>query len=179
MVYTRDHEYILTNYRYASRLRLYTVLNPYSQASYSFQNSIESIWRIHHETINIWTHLLGSILYCLVPLYGYTELRSRYNEASELDFAALTIFFFGVTTCFALSTFFHMFMNHSKEVWKLGNELDHLGIVLVIWSSMVPSDYFGFYCSPDLQILYCAIAKISALGCGIFTMKPQFRAPAY
>ena len=35
-------------------------------------------------------------------------------------------------------------MNHSKEVWKLGNELDHLGIVLVIWGSMVPIDYFGF-----------------------------------
>ena len=56
--------------------------------------------------VNIWTHLLGSILYCLVPLYGYAELRSRYNEAPELDFAALTIYFLGVTTCFALSTLY-------------------------------------------------------------------------
>lgn len=46
------------------------------------------------------------MLYCLVPLYGYTELRSRYNEASEPDFAALAIFFLGVTTCFALSTLY-------------------------------------------------------------------------
>ena len=43
------------------------------------------------------------ILYCLVPLYGYAELHSRYNEAPELDFAALAIDFFGVTTCFTLS----------------------------------------------------------------------------
>lgn len=56
--------------------------------------------------VNIWTHLLGSILYCLVPTYGYTELRSRYREGAELDFAALAIFFFGVTTCFALSTLY-------------------------------------------------------------------------
>ena len=54
-------------------------------------------------------------------------------------------------------TNFRTFMNHSKEVWKLGNELDHLGIVLVIWSSTVPIDYFGFYCSPDLQTLYCTV----------------------
>lgn len=42
----------------------------------------------------------------MVPLYGYAELRSRYNEAPELDFAALTIYFLGVTTCFALSTLY-------------------------------------------------------------------------
>ena len=29
-------------------------------------------------------------------------------------------------------TSFHTFMNHRKEVWKLGNELDQLGIVLVM-----------------------------------------------
>ncbi len=29
-------------------------------------------------------------------------------------------------------TSFHTFMNHGKEVWKLGGELDHLGIVLVM-----------------------------------------------
>lgn len=47
-------------------------------------------------------------------------------------------------------------MNHSKEVWKLGNELDHLGIVLVIWSSTIPSVYIGFHCDPTLQQFYIA-----------------------
>lgn len=50
-------------------------------------------------------------------------------------------------------------MNHSKEVWKLGNELDHLGIVLVIWSSTVSSDYFGFYCDATLQGTYIAMVR--------------------
>jgi len=50
-------------------------------------------------------------------------------------------------------------MNHSKETWKLGNELDHLGIVLVIWSSTIGSDFFGFYCDPILRVSYCAIVK--------------------
>ena len=160
----RDNEYIRTGYR---------------QASFSFQRSLNSVLRIHNETINIWTHLLGALFYSLVPLYYYSELRSRYNTATAGDFLALAILFLGISVCFVLSTFFHTFINHSKEIWKLGNELDHLGIVLVIWSSMIPSDYFGSYCSPRLQYFYCCMATTSAIGCGIFTMKPQFRTPAF
>lgn len=51
-----------------------------------------------------------------------------------------------------LQSSFHTFMNHSKEVWKLGNELDHLGIVLVIWGSMVPIDYFGFLLLSEITV---------------------------
>ena len=46
-------------------------------------------------------------------------------------------------------------MNHSKEVWKFGNKLDHLGIVLVIWVSTFCSDSFGFYCDDILRAFYC------------------------
>ena len=66
-----------------------------------------------------------------------------------------------------------------------------------MWSSMVPSNYFGFYCSPQLLYFYNTIvftslcpnhpnptdhtfkATASALGCAIFTMKPKFRTPTY
>ena len=56
--------------------------------------------------VNIWNHLLGSILYCLVPLYGYAEIRARYHEATAPDFAALANYSFGVIACFALSTLY-------------------------------------------------------------------------
>ena len=114
---------------------------------------------------------------------------SRYSTSSVGDFIALAIYFFGVTTCFTFSTLyviiphtmtscsllwlialwcsFHTCMNHSKEVWKLGNELDHLGIVIVIWSSMVSVDYFGFYCDPKLQSIYCAsVSSACITECG-------------
>lgn len=55
----------------------------------------------------------------------------------------------------------HAFQNHSKELWQLGLQLDHLGIVLVMWSSMVPSNYFGFYCSPRLLYFYNSIVIAS------------------
>ena len=67
----------------------------------------------------------------------------------------------------------------------------------MMWSSMVPSNYFGFYCSSRLLYFYNTIvftslspnhpnppdrlsqATVSALGCAIFTMKPKFRSPTY
>ena len=92
----------------------------------------------------------------------------------------LAIFFSGVSICFVLSTSsvhvcshrhsmllmhrprtsFHTLSNHSSDVHRLGNRLDHLGIIIVIWASAVPSDYFGFYCHQRLQYLYWAMVSI-------------------
>ena len=54
---------------------------------------------------------------------------------------------------------FHIFLNHSKEVHTLGNQLDHLGIVIVIWASAIPSDYYGFYCDKQLQYFYWTMVR--------------------
>lgn len=93
---------------------------------------------------------------------------------------------------------FHTFANHSKRVWILTNQLDYLGIVIVIWGSSVASDYFGFYCDRRLQASYCLMvgtqpytasqpctngeiryASIAAIACGFFTLTSNFRSPAY
>ena len=46
---------------------------------------------------------------------------------------------------------FHTVSNHSREITRFGNQLDYLGIIIVMWGSTIPSDYYGFYCSPKLQ----------------------------
>ncbi|KAK4966113.1 hypothetical protein LTR28_003253 [Elasticomyces elasticus] len=57
--------------------------------------------------------------------------------------------------------------------------MDYLGIVLVMWGSVVPSDYFGFHCNPTLRRGYWALPKatLAALGCAIATLQPRFRGP--
>ena len=152
----KDNEYILTGYR---------------QASFSWRRSAVSVFSRHNETINIWSHLLGGFSFAFVPLYVHWSIRSSYPNANPVDILQIFIYFIGVTVCFTLSSFFHTFLNHSKEVWKLGNELDHLGIVLVIWGSMVPSDYFGFYCSPVLQCTYILIVGAPSRRLPFFLLK--------
>ena len=117
---------------------------------------------------------------------------SRYLSSTYASYESLTRF--------RTIRSFHTFLNHSEEVHTFGNQLDHLGIVIVIWASAVPSDYFGFYCDRQLQYFYWTMvgfcedphvcisrltsrivpqASATAIACAIFTMRPAFRTPSY
>ncbi|KAI2623832.1 HlyIII-domain-containing protein [Hypomontagnella submonticulosa] len=159
----RDNEFILTGYR---------------RASFSYINSTKSIFAIHNETANIWSHLLGAVFFGSM-LYQYFELGMRSKEIRTQDIIALNVYNFSVTVCFVLSTIFHTFSDHSQEMHKFGNELDHLGIVLVMWGTGISGTHFAFYCDGALRNTYFAILSGTALGCGVFTLRPQFRKPAY
>ena len=55
-------------------------------------------------TVNIWTHLLGALIYSLIPLDSYPEFKRQYHTATMTDILMLGIFFAGVTFCFTFST---------------------------------------------------------------------------
>ena len=59
----------------------------------------------------------------------------------------------------------------------LGNQLDYLGIVVLMWGSTIPSVYYGFYCEPRLQKRYWAIVSLLAIACVIATFNSRFRHP--
>jgi adiponectin receptor len=52
-------------------------------------------------------------------------------------------------------------VNHSKRVAVYGNQLDYIGIVVLMWGSTIPSIYYGFYCDPNLQTLYWFVVSDS------------------
>ena len=53
-----------------------------------------------------------------------------------------------------ISSRYHIIGNHSPNVQKFGNQLDYLGIVILMWGSTIPSVYYGFYCDTGLQKAY-------------------------
>ena len=55
---------------------------------------------------------------------------------------------------------FHTFLNTSPRLWYLTSQLDHLGIVIVIWGSVVPSAHFGFHDNPTLRHFYWNLVSI-------------------
>lgn len=76
-----------------------------------------------------------------------------------------------------LPTSFHTFMNHSQGVWHACSQLDHLGIVLVIWGSSIASTHFGFHSSRSTCNVYWAFSTIAALLASWATFQPIFRTP--
>jgi len=45
-------------------------------------------------TVNIWSHIFGSILFFTLPLYVFREILPRYGSASTADIIVFSTFFF-------------------------------------------------------------------------------------
>ncbi|RMX88814.1 hypothetical protein D0869_01345, partial [Hortaea werneckii] len=87
----------------------------------------------------------------------------------------------GVSSC-------HIVWNWKPSAARLGNKLDFVGIVLLMWSAGVASIHFAFMCQPLLRIIHwtsasigCHVAtmSISAVSCIAFTVYPPFTSPSF
>jgi adiponectin receptor len=113
-LWQRDNHHILTGYRPASN---------------SFTRSITSLLYLHNESVNVYSHLLGSCLALISGLYVYAWiLKPRYEEqATAEDVRVFSAFFGGAVVCLAISAGYHLMSNHSQWVAGWGNRADYLG----------------------------------------------------
>ena len=110
----------------------------------------------------------------------YSESLTARSAGQRTDRFLVTLYYIGVVNCLLLSTAFYAFSSYSKEAHKLGNELDHLGVVLVIWGSAIPCIHFAFHDhSSTLRYTHYALTCVFAATSAVFTLRPKFRKPAY
>lgn len=143
----QDNHYILAHYRPVSN---------------SYLGSIFSLFYLHNESVNIYTHLLGSFIFAFVGLAFQHSYFVRYTTVSAADWLVCSCFFLGVTACLGMSATFHCISSHSERVCRFGNALDYLGIVSLISGSFVPMVYYGFYCEKRLRNFYWLLVSPSA-----------------
>jgi adiponectin receptor len=160
----RDNEYILTGYRSTSE---------------SLWKSFSSIFALHNETISINSHLAGSALFYALPFYFGRTAYARTTNAESQDYVVFSVYFINVATCFLLSSICHIIWNHSPSYGSLGNKLDYLGIILLMWGASIPSIYYGFFCDPTLQKFYWILMTAIAITCAVFTCTPRFCSPKF
>lgn len=139
------------------------IISGYRPASNSYVTSFKSIFYLHNETVNIYTHLLGSILFILLSIALYSVFGSRYEYATKEDMYAFSCFFLGAIACLGMSATYHTISNHSHAVAVWGNQLDYAGIVLLIWGSFVPVLYYAFQSQPVLMQRYWAMVSFHFL----------------
>ncbi|XP_050003558.1 adiponectin receptor protein 1 [Alexandromys fortis] len=81
----------------------------------SFRACFKSIFRIHTETGNIWTHLLGFVLFLFLGIL--TMLRpNMYFMAPLQEKVVFGMFFLGAVLCLSFSWLFHTVYCHSEKV---------------------------------------------------------------
>lgn len=72
----------------------------------SYKKCLKSWTYLHNESVNIFSHLIGSLLFLTLPFGIYKELAPRYATANKADLLVFASFFLGVAICFALSTMY-------------------------------------------------------------------------
>ncbi|KAI1470100.1 HlyIII-domain-containing protein [Daldinia caldariorum] len=160
----RDNHYIVSGYRPDSN---------------SYWRSFTSIFYVHNESVNIWTHLLGALSFPAVGAWLYHVIAPRYASANSSDLLAFACFFAGAVLCLGMSATYHTLSNHSEEVAKWGNKLDYSGIVFLIVGSYVPALYYGLFCQPELMTVYLYGIFLLGFGCGVVSWVDKFRSPAW
>ena len=173
----QDNAYILTGYR---------------PASYSVSHSLRSMFEVHNETVNINSHLLGALMFLVLPIWGFeisawrayvssstTHVPLTWLFRSPADVLPFLPFFIGAVICLTTSALFHALSNVSPEIARKGNQADYGGIVALISGSFVSSIYFGFTCWRFWQIFYSGMILILGVGCTIVSVDRRFRTPPW
>jgi adiponectin receptor len=98
----------------------------------SYVASAASVVYLHTETLNIWSHLLGTVWF-VSGLFDF--LATHGGPTTSTDAVAVWVYLTATTLCLAGSTLYHVFANHTNaSSWQLA---DHLGITGSIWSSSI------------------------------------------
>ncbi|KAI9024674.1 hemolysin-III related-domain-containing protein [Hyaloraphidium curvatum] len=160
----RDNFYIITGYR--PELSTYTAC-------------LRSIFYVHNESGNIWTHLFGAALFVGLAAYTYAGVFPALGAADWRDAGVFAAFFLGAFVCLSMSGFFHTFCAHSAEVSCRWNKIDYVGIVALIVGSFFPPVFYGFYCQPAWQYAYLAGMTILGSLCAIFAVADAFQHPSW
>lgn len=110
--WAQDNIYILTGYRIPTN---------------SYAKCFESLFYLHNETGNVYSHLLGFLGF-LVLAFVTNFYFLKGSTASWSDIIVIYIFIVAAMLCLGCSSFFHLVCCHSHEVFILRSSLNDQGV---------------------------------------------------
>ncbi|GAU89113.1 hypothetical protein RvY_01704 [Ramazzottius varieornatus] len=140
----------------------------------SFRECFRSMFRIHTETGNIWTHLLGCVAFLGVAIYVFAS--DGFPSDEKLVFSAFLI---GAIICMTFSFMFHTVYCHSRTVGLLFLKLDYCGIAILIVGSIIPWLHFAFYCQPIAKWSYMGVISFLGISAVVVSLWDRFSQPRF
>ena len=145
----------------------------------SFSRCFGSMFRMHTETWNIWTHLFGVVMFCVLALCVYVFGMSKISLLPWHEQLIIGAFFLGAIMCLSFSFLFHTVSNHSEDVAHLFSRLDYSGITALITGSCIPVYYYLFYCASFSRYLHIIILIMLSFLCMSVCLIKKFSAPEF
>ena len=127
---------------------------------------VKSCFYLHNESVNIWSHLLGAMLF---GFGAYGEL-----EASGGEWSYCAAYCSAVTFCFVCSSIFHIF-NNVQRLHTAALIGDLCGIFCLVIASVGSHTYMAFGRNPIYGIWplahTCMCAVVAVVSCAILCFR--------
>lgn len=155
------------------------ILSGYVRETSSYAKSFLSLFYLHNETVNIYSHLvpasvaLGLIYYYISHKLVIYETFMFWETYNFLQFGAAATF------CLCASSTFHCLKLHSYSVCKVGNQLDYFGIIVLTSCLLISIVLFAFYDEPKWKYFFVAIFVGLGSICTVLTLDKKFATPVY
>lgn len=85
-------------------------------ASGSLSASVASLGRMHNQTINIYSHLVGALVFFASPLQLYQDSQDAFSHVEKEDFLVQAAYCYSVAACLTLSSLYVPLSKESASV---------------------------------------------------------------
>lgn len=153
----QDNDFIKTGYR----------------VHLTFKQCMRSLFKFHNELFNVWTHLVGSLLFIGFAAYvlfsdgwehdhtpSAAELKEeRFHRTIFFTYCVCALF------CMGASAVFHLFGCMSKPIFLVLLKGDYAGVSALIGGSLLIFVYESWLCVPYWRFIYmCACSALIFAG---------------
>ncbi|XP_076043473.1 progestin and adipoQ receptor family member 3 [Oratosquilla oratoria] len=152
--------------------------NPYIRNGYRGQltpiQSFYSIFKWNNETINIWSHLMGFVVFMGLMVYDYLHVYQEFKGTRD-DFVVVTFVLVCFMLCMILSSLYHTFNCCSKESNDIWLSRDIFGIAASFFAIFLSGIYYGFWCDKYIVLRYTYSLFVCVLFAGamVFLLTPR------
>ncbi|NWZ29148.1 PAQR3 protein, partial [Asarcornis scutulata] len=156
--FLRDNPYITDGYRAYLPSRL----------------CIKSLFILSNETVNIWSHLLGFLLFLALGVYDLVAVLPAAGASRE-DFVICFVCLFCFQVCMLCSVGYHLFCCHrSEKTSRRWMALDYAGISIAILGCYVSGVFYAFYCNNYWRQVYLIIMLAMILAVFFAQIHPSY-----
>ncbi|KAA8492397.1 ADIPOR-like receptor SPBC12C2.09c [Porphyridium purpureum] len=133
------------------------ILAGYRQPNRTWQRVLASLFEVHNESANIWTHLIASVAFFALSAWLY---KVRLAHCEQLHRVLVSAYSSAVGITFGISSFYHTFRDNSEIAYKRLRALDFQSILFLITASYVPALAMAYAKLPFLRNLYLGIVAV-------------------
>ncbi|CAI9739416.1 progestin and adipoQ receptor family member 3-like [Octopus vulgaris] len=133
---------------------------------------LKSLFIWSNETINIWSHLLGCLIFVVLLMYDNVYAIPKIS-GSFMDHIICSISLICFQICMISSASYHVFYCHSPKANIRWLAIDLSGIIFGLMGCYIPGVHYSFYCLVEWERIYMIIIVILSVIILSIQLKPK------